>query len=103
MIFPTYYYGEGFPATLLEANMAGLPILASNWKYNNEIVIDNTSGYLFEPRNISNIYDCILRAFDNIDVLYKMRFAALENADKYTPEKALKPLFNTLEETMNEK
>lgn len=103
MIFPTYYYGEGFPATLLEANMAGLPILASNWKYNNEIIIDNTSGYLFEPRNISNISDCILRAFDNIDTLYEMRFAALDNAEKYTPEKALKPLFDTLEEIINEK
>lgn len=96
LIFPTYYYGEGFPATLLEANMAGLPILASNWKYNNEIVIDNYNGYLFEPRNITDISKCISKAFDNADTLYGMRFAALKNAEKYTPEKALEPLFDTL-------
>ena len=103
LVFPTYYYGEGFPATLLEANMSGLPILASDWKYNNEIVIDKYNGYLFEPRNVNKISDCILNAFNNIDTLYKMRFAALENAEKYTPDKALKPLFNTLEANINEK
>ena len=102
MIFATYYYGEGFPATLLEANMAGLPVLASKWKYNGEIVHDGVTGYLFEPKNIDSIVDCILKVA-NSSSLYQMRYSSLKNASNFTPEKALQPLYNCISENLYEK
>ncbi|MGQ9644871.1 MAG: glycosyltransferase, partial [Ignavibacterium sp.] len=52
---------EGLPYSLLEASMFGLPIIASNVRGNNEIVINNTNGFLFNLNNISQAADYILK------------------------------------------
>lgn len=44
LLFPTYYEGEGFAGTLLDAMAAGVPVIASDWRYNPEIVNEKT-GY----------------------------------------------------------
>lgn len=48
LIFPTHYGGEGCPGILVEALSAGIPIIASNWKYNSEFVRDGVNGFLCE-------------------------------------------------------
>ena len=39
-IFPTFYHGEGMPACCIESLVFGTPIIASDWRFNKEIVID---------------------------------------------------------------
>ena len=34
LLFPTRYPGEGCPGAIIDSYMAGLTVLASNWKYN---------------------------------------------------------------------
>lgn len=52
---------EGLPYSLLEASMCNLPIIASDVRGNNEIVINNTNGFLFNLNNISQAADYILK------------------------------------------
>lgn len=51
---------EGLPYSLLEASMFGLPIIASNVRGNNEVVINGANGFLFELNNITQAVDFIL-------------------------------------------
>ncbi|MCR4562900.1 MAG: glycosyltransferase [Bacilli bacterium] len=97
LIFATYYYGEGFPAALLEANMAGLPIIASDWKYNNEIVIDGKTGLLFAPRNIEDMVQKLCVFMDDKKYLDNARIECWKHSWDFTPEKALAPLFEKIE------
>jgi glycosyltransferase involved in cell wall biosynthesis len=46
MLFPTYWNGEGFPGIVIDANIAGLPIIASDWNLNREVVIDGITGVI---------------------------------------------------------
>lgn len=46
LIFPSHYDGEGCPGILVEALLAGVPIIASKWKYSGEFVCDGVNGYL---------------------------------------------------------
>ena len=46
MLFPTYWEGEGFPGVVIDAYMAGLPIIASDWSMNKEVVEDNKTGFI---------------------------------------------------------
>lgn len=48
MVFPTRYSGEGFPGVVLDAMISGIPVVASNWQDNGEIVEDGVTGLLFE-------------------------------------------------------
>lgn len=47
LLFPTKYEGEGFPGTVLDAFAAGIPVVATNWKYNSEIITDMKTGFIY--------------------------------------------------------
>ncbi|HGN1279168.1 glycosyltransferase family 4 protein [Proteus mirabilis] len=44
MIFPTFYNGEGFPGAIVDSFLSATPVIASNWKYNSEIIKDHYNG-----------------------------------------------------------
>lgn len=58
-IFPTYYSGEGFPGCIIDSLSAGLPIIASDWRYNNELVKNGVNGYLHEARNLNSLINTL--------------------------------------------
>lgn len=48
LLFPTQHVGEGMPATIIDALQAGLPILASRWRYYQEMLEDGVTGLSYE-------------------------------------------------------
>lgn len=48
MLFPTKYYTEGFPGTILDAYISGLPVIASNWLNAEEFIENGQTGYVVE-------------------------------------------------------
>lgn len=90
LLFPTFYEGEEFPATLCEAYMAGLPVIASDWKYNSELVDEGKTGFLFQVHNIDKLAEKIDYAIRNPEVVYHMRGIVLEKSKQYQPENVTK-------------
>lgn len=87
LLFPTYYSGEGFPGTFLDSFAAGVPVIATDWKYNKELVPEKC-GYIY-PKDES-LTD-ILVTFSSYDIS-EMKIACLQEAIKYLPHNAIKPL-----------
>lgn len=46
---------EGFPVTLLEYALAGLPVISTNVGYCSEVINDEVNGLLFDPLNESQV------------------------------------------------
>lgn len=57
--FPTQYR-EGIPRVLLEAGLAGLPIVASRMPGCNDVVEDGWNGYLVAPRDADGLASRII-------------------------------------------
>jgi glycosyltransferase involved in cell wall biosynthesis len=57
LVHPTYH--EGFGLSLVEAEMCGLPIIASNVGSIPEIVRDGFSGILVEPKSPAKLAEAI--------------------------------------------
>lgn len=51
MLFPTYWKDEGFPGTIIDAYVAGLPVIASDWKCNGELIKDYKNGFLIPSKD----------------------------------------------------
>jgi glycosyltransferase involved in cell wall biosynthesis len=69
LVLPTYHRGEGYPGVIIEAYMAGLPVICSRWQATPEIV-DDTSGILVSPRDADALHGAMLRLVAD-DELYR--------------------------------
>ena len=96
LLFPTTYWGEGFPGTVLDAYAAGLPVLASDWKYNAELVQQGKLGLLYPYGQPEKFIEQLTWAVHHPEEVYAMRSACLSEAHKYTPEKVMPIIFNTI-------
>lgn len=61
MLFPTYFEGEGFPGVVLDANMAGLPIIATDWNLNREVIVENSTGVIIPIHNSDALAESMMR------------------------------------------
>lgn len=83
VLFPTYYNGEGFAGTLLDALAAGVPVIASNWKFNSEIVLERKTGLLFSVFDTEDLRSKLEWALLNPQKWNEMKIFCLEEANKF--------------------
>lgn len=96
LLFPTFYEGEGFAGTLIDAMASGVPVIASNWKYNSEIIKNNYNGLIVEPRNVTSLSEALDRIYIENKKWICMRYNCINEAQKYIPSKALMVLLDRL-------
>lgn len=89
LLFPTTFDGEGFPGTLIDAMFAGLPVIATNWKHNGTIIIDGQTGYLYDYKDKEKLSKMMKKAISEPESVQAMREKCLEEAKKYTIERAM--------------
>lgn len=70
MLFPTFYPNEGFPGTLIDGLIAGLPIIATDWRYNSHILENEKQGWLIAPQDSNEL---ALRMMEIIDGKYNLK------------------------------
>lgn len=86
LLFPTFWRGEGFPGTIVDAFSAGLPVIASDWNCNGEIVENKVNGILYPNDEIDDLYQAIKWMINNSDNIASMRLNCVETARRYQPD-----------------
>lgn len=80
LILPSYK--EGYPNSLLEAMVSGVPAIASNVGSIPEIIEHKKSGYLIEPGNVNDIQEAIIWYVENqeqrLEIAHNARKSILE-------------------------
>ena len=95
LLFPTYYEGEGFAGTLLDAMAAGVPVVASDWRYNSEIV-NEKNGYVYPVHDNYAFIDTLISVGNNLDLLLSKKPDCLKEAEKYRAENVIQCLISKL-------
>ena len=73
LLFPTYWHGEGFPGVIIDAFIAGLPVIASDWNMNRELIQNAVNGYLVEPKNAMDLAQKMQIVLENEKELSNIR------------------------------
>lgn len=84
LIFPTHYEGEGCPGILIEALSAGVPIVASDWKYNGEFIINGINGYLCSVSDVSEYERSLISLALNPRLRYNMGMESKRMSQKFS-------------------
>lgn len=94
LLFPTYYDGEGFAGTLIDAYAAGLPVVASDWKYNAELV-NGSVGEIYPTHNQSAFIELLTTAALEPQVWLEKKRYCLQQAKKYQPKRVVAEFIKT--------
>ena len=93
LLFQTYYEGEGFAGTIIDAYSAGVPIIASDWKYNSELINDNT-GCLYPTGNQNTFINILEKTGEDPALMLYRKKYCLEEAKKYEITRVVNELIN---------
>jgi glycosyltransferase involved in cell wall biosynthesis len=93
LLLPSYYEGEGHPGVILEAYMAGIPVITTRWRTIPEIVEDGISGILIEPRDINSLGRAIRRLIEDPDYMNALKMGASKHGEKFTSEYWIQDVF----------
>lgn len=97
MLFPTFFPGEGFAGTLIDAFHSALPIIATDWLYNSEIIKHNKNGILVPIKDPEKIAEALIKMYKDRDFTYNIALNNLRESEKYTPKVVLGEIFEMLD------
>lgn len=100
-LFPTEYPGECLPGALIDCYISGLAVIASNWKYAKEYILDNENGKIFEYKDYNDMYKKTKEMVAE-NVIQKYKLKSVELSKKYNMDVLLKDFKKEIMEEKNE-
>lgn len=89
LILPTKYFTEGFPGSVLDAYISGIPVIVTKWKYATEFVENGKTGYIVPfTDGEQDIIKSITKLYNNPYLLEEMKKNAFNKSKYYGAEYA---------------
>lgn len=89
LLFPTKFYTEGVPGSIIDAYAAGIPVIASRWESFADVVEENVTGigYPFLERN--ELEHILYKTALQPQILYQMKKNCVLKAEEFMPERVI--------------
>lgn len=89
ILLPTTIYTEGFPGSILDAYIAGIPVIVTEWKHSHEFVEDQKTGFIIPFGDCQKDFnDKILTLYHDRDLLSRMKSLAFQKRTQYSDQTA---------------
>lgn len=92
LLFPTHFYTEGIPGTIIDAYAAGIPVISAKWESYSDVIDEGKTGIGYEFDNLQALENVLLQVASNPKMLLDMKTNCLEKAKGYIPETAISKL-----------
>lgn len=102
MLFPTFWQGEGFPIAIVECMLAGLPVLATDWAHNSEVIKNNVTGVIYDRKDSNALVDNIIKLLKSPATVLNYRKNSLKESLNYSPESIMSILYEQIDKENGE-
>lgn len=82
-LFPTFYENEGFPGVVVDAYIAGLPIIATDWHFNAQFVKNGSTGVVIPAQDEDALLEQMASFISGKYDIEKMKRQCLAEATLY--------------------
>ncbi len=80
-------YREGVPRSLIEAQAMGLPCIATKIRGSREVMIQNETGLLVEPRNVSELQNALKKLLNKPEMAKRFASAGQKRVREHFDER----------------
>lgn len=98
LLFPTRFYTEGVPGTIIDAYAAGLPVIAAKWESFGDVIEDGITGIGYPFGDNNALISILTDAVTNPELLLDMKRNCLQKAKEYSPEEVIKIMVEKLKD-----
>lgn len=96
LLFPTKFYTEGIPGTIIDAYAAGVPVISAEWESFNDIVDEHVTGMGYEFDNVEALKRKLSDITKRIDEVNAMKVNCLQKSRQFLPNEAIKIIVDRL-------
>lgn len=89
MLFPTYWHGEGFPGIVIDAYISSLPIIASDWNLNKDVIEDGVTGWVIPAHDVNALTERMEYVINHPEEVVKMESVCKKRAALYDSREVL--------------
>ena len=96
LLFPTQYYTEGIPGTIIDSYAAGVPVISARWKSYADVVIEGVTGLGYEFNTNVDFVRILESIVADPSIVARLKDGCIKKAEDFLPENAIKPLFERI-------
>lgn len=86
LLFPTRFFTEGVPGTVIDAYAAGVPVIAARWESFADVVDEGITGYGYVFGECEKLYEALVEIVMDPDRILMLKRNCLQKAQEYLPE-----------------
>lgn len=96
LLFPTQYFTEGIPGTIIDAYAAGVPVIASKWKSFADVVEDGVTGLGYDFNTTADLEKIMDKIITEPSIITDLKQGCVRKANDFLPQNAIKPLIDRI-------
>lgn len=89
LVFPTRFYTEGIPGTIIDAYASGVPVVSAKWESFHDLIDDGKVGYGYQFGDYDDLVNTLMHIADQPDCLIKMKPNCIKKAQEYMAAKVV--------------
>ena len=96
LVFPTRFYTEGIPGTIIDAFASGLPVITSKWESYEDLVDEGINGIGYTFKNNEELKNLLCEIAKNPEFIIQMKKNCIRKAADFTTEKVISDFIRNL-------
>lgn len=97
LLFPTHFYTEGIPGTIIDAYAAGIPVISAKWESFSDVIDEGITGFGYDFDNTDQFEKILVKVAQNPKELLDMKANCICKVKDYIPELAIQIMINKFE------
>nr|WP_321295771.1 glycosyltransferase [uncultured Sphaerochaeta sp.] len=86
LLFPTNFYTEGIPGTIIDAYAAGVPVIASRWESFCDVIEEGITGFGYDFGNDCGLYNILQYVNSDSKKVTEMKLNCIKKAEEFQPK-----------------
>lgn len=86
LLFPTKFFVEGVPGTIIDAYASGLPVISSKWESFADVIDDKGTGYVYEFDNLKALKTLLVQIGEKPEMIISLKKNCLRKVDYYSTD-----------------
>ena len=92
LLFPTRFYTEGIPGTIIDAYAAGVPVVSARWESFSDMVEDGVTGIGYTFGDVEDLTAVLTACAEKPQTILDMKVNCPKKAQAYLPHQAIQVL-----------